>query len=56
MRNILGSVGIGVEPHHAQRITVLPRDQIGDGGFIVGAVRLVSAKEVPNLPERLMTM
>ena len=37
-RNVPRSVGIGVEPHHAQRITMLPRDQIGDGGFIVGAV------------------
>jgi hypothetical protein len=30
--------GIGVEHDHAQRIIVLPADQIGDGGFIVGAV------------------
>ena len=40
VRNILGSVGIGVEHRHAQRITVLPGHQVGDGGFIVGAVQV----------------
>jgi hypothetical protein len=40
VRNILGPVGIGVEHHYAQRITVLPGHQIGDGGFIVDAVEV----------------
>ena len=40
VRNILGPVGIGVEHDHAQRITVLPAHQIGDGSFIVGAVNV----------------
>ena len=40
MRNILSSVGIGVEHHHAQRVTVLPVHQIGDGGLVIGAVEI----------------
>jgi hypothetical protein len=39
-RDILGPVGIGVEHYHAQRIAVLPGHQIGNGGFIVGAVEI----------------
>ena len=40
VRHILRSVGLGVEHDHAQRITVLAGHQIGDGGFIVGAVEV----------------
>jgi hypothetical protein len=32
VRNILGSVGIGVEHHHVQRLAALPIYQIGYGG------------------------
>ena len=40
MRNIIGVVGVGVEHDHSQRIIVLPGHQIGDGGFIVGAIEI----------------
>src|SRR4029079_17460914 len=40
MRSILGPVGLRVEPDHAQRITVLPTHEVGDGGFKVGAVEI----------------
>ena len=44
VRNILGSVGIGVEHHHAQRLAALPIYPIGYGGFIVGAVGVTPAR------------
>jgi hypothetical protein len=40
VRDILGSVDIGVKSHHTQRITVPPCHQIGDGGFKVGAIEV----------------
>jgi hypothetical protein len=40
VRNILGSIGLWVEPSHAQRIAMLPAHQIGDGGFKVRAVEI----------------
>ena len=34
------SSDLGVEADHAQRIRVLPADQIRDAGFIIGAVEI----------------
>jgi predicted ATPase len=38
VRNIFGSVGFGVEHHHAQRVAVLSAHQVADGGLKISAV------------------
>jgi len=40
VRDVLGPIGLWVEADHAQRIAMLAGDQVGDGGFIVGAVEV----------------
>src|SRR3954451_21629131 len=36
-RNVFSTIGLRIKPDYAQRVPMLPADQVGDGVFIVGA-------------------
>ena len=40
MRDILGSIGLGIKHDHAQGIAVLAGHQVGNGGLKVGAIEV----------------
>src|SRR6476469_6416414 len=53
VRHVLGLIGLGDEHDHAQRVAMLPADQVGDRGFIVGAVE-VGLRECRSEPAKMI--